>query len=172
MFPDFFKTPTDWYDFFYEHKEMLGQTEEKFFKPFYNTSYEDISVIILTDTEENNTGIPYECNLGSYFSLPLQNMYTELKGEGYFPTMDGNLYSWNKQNVMLLNDDRSEILNIILKKLNTRKDIVYVLLGNSKRNFSNALYYPDPKTKEFIGCNMFYEINNKLLELNKKTISW
>jgi uracil-DNA glycosylase len=161
IYPDFFKLCNEWTDFFYspdmektilpilselEDEKKYYPEPENIFRCFYMTSYNNIKVVILGQDPYHNgsaTGLSFDVKLGNPLNPSLQNIYKELESEGFYPIKDGNLESWYKQGVLLLNtaltvrpSDPESHLELwtpfsekIIKKLSEKDFIVWVLFG-------------------------------------------
>ena len=159
-YPDFFKLCQNWTEFFYspEMEEtiipILNKLDEETYYPdssdifrcFYVTPFNNINVVILGQDPYHNgsaTGLCFDVKLGNPLNPSLQNIYKELENEGFYPTKDGNLESWCKQGVLLLNTaltvlDGSPESHIelwssfskkVIQKLSEKDFIVWILLG-------------------------------------------
>jgi len=160
-YPDFFKLCNKWTDFFYSQemekiiiptiKQLNDEKKyypdpENIFKCFYMTSYDNVNVVILGQEPYQNgtaTGLCFDVKLGNPLNLSLQNIYKELESEGFYPIKDGNLESWSKQGVLLLNTTLtvrpsepesdmelwSPFSEKIIQKLSEKDFIVWILLG-------------------------------------------
>jgi len=72
------------------------------------------------------------------------------------------------------------LINIILKKLNMQKNLIFLLWGEGvfdKFNILNSKYNriimtPSPLVNEFVGCNCFKNVNNYLKMAGQKPVNW
>lgn len=159
-YPDFFKLCNEWTEFFYSsemektilpiidklEEEKYYPETENIFKSFYMTPYNNIKVVILGQDPYHNgsaTGLCFDVKLGNPLNPSLQNIYKELEAEGFSPVKDGNLESWTKQGILLLNTALtvkhsepeshlelwSDFSEKIIKKLSEKNFIVWIILG-------------------------------------------
>jgi len=160
-YPDFFKLCEKWTDFFYsnevenilvpvldtlEEEKKYYPEDQNIFRAFYITPFDNIKVVILGQDPYHNgsaTGLCFEVKLGNQLNPSLQNIYKELESDGFYPIKDGNLESWAKQGVFLLNtaltveesqpeshlDLWFDFSKKIINKLSEKETIVWVLLG-------------------------------------------
>lgn len=160
-YPDFFKLCEKWTDFFYsnevenilvpildtlEEEKKYYPEDQNIFRAFYITPFDNIKVVILGQDPYHNgsaTGLCFEVKLGNQLNPSLQNIYKELESEGFYPVKDGNLESWAKQGVFLLNtaltveesqpeshlDLWCDFSKKIINKLSEKETIVWILLG-------------------------------------------
>lgn len=178
---------------------------ENVFNALNLTRYQDVKVVIIGQDPYHEEGQAQ----GLAFSVPenfplppsLKNIYKELKSDlGIDKGNNGDLTSWAKQGVLLLNtvltvrkgnanshkDHGWEIFTSeIVKKLNQRKEpIIFVLWGNYAKSFETLIdtsrhyilkaAHPSPLSafNGFFGCKHFSKINNILKQNNKKEIDW
>jgi uracil-DNA glycosylase len=132
----------------------------------------------------------------------LKNIYKEIEAEfGYqMPKDNGNLSSWAKQGVLLLNSVLTvqkglanshkgkgweQFTMQIVKELNKReKPLVFLLWGNGAKNvgavvdknkhFVLSCAHPSPLSayNGFFGCNHFKKANEILESLGDEPINW
>lgn len=168
----------------YKSGKKVFPVKRDIFKPFTNTNYKDLKVVILGDNpyaNDKDTGIAFanEEKHGVYISEPLikiENCISNNLRDGlYF--MDYSLDRWSKQGVLLLNSSLSAIrgqegshsfywsyfIKYLLKSLSEdNTGIIYCLWGNQAQSF-----------KQYIN-----EKNNYILEFTnpsdavKKGIDW
>ena len=179
--------------------------EENRFNFLKLTPYNEVKVVIMGQDPYHEVGQAH----GLAFSvlentkLPpsLVNIYKELKDDlGIEISKSGNLTSWAKQGVLLLNSVLTvrehfanshknkgweEFTDYIIKVLNERSEpIIFVLWGNfaikkSKLITNNHHYiltsaHPSPLSayQGFFGCKHFSKINEILKVNNKSSIDW
>lgn len=177
----------------------------KIFNAFELTPFTALKVVILGQDPYHNPGQA----MGLSFSVPdgvkpppsLQNIYKELKYDIGMPIPNtGNLTSWAKQGVLLLNailtvraeepgshakigwmnftDDLIRLLS------NEKKGLVFILWGNfagqkqllidaTKHKILKAAH-PSPLSAHngFFGCKHFSKTNEYLLQIKKDPIDW
>lgn len=120
-YPSFFNLCDKWTEFFYseeienilipilnelDDEKKYYPEDENIFKCFYMTPFDNIKVVILGEEPYNNgsaTGLCFDLRFGNHLNISLQNIYKELESEGFYPVKDGNLESWSRQGVFLLN---------------------------------------------------------------------
>lgn len=168
-------------------------------------SFEDVKVVILGQDPYHEPhqahGLAFSVEEGVDLPRSLQNIYTEIHNELniVMPT-SGNLTSWAKQGVLLLNtvltvrrgaaDSHKgrgweNFTDAVIKKLNERdKPVIFVLWGNNAKAkiplITNTKHYilkaahPSPlsASKGFFGCNHFKMINEILKSKGEKPIDW
>ena len=172
-YPDFFKLCNNWTDFFYSSEmektiipilKELNQDEEKKYYPesenifrcFYMTAYDNIKVVIIGQEPYDNgsaSGLCFDIKLGFPLNHSLQNIYKELDSEGFYPIKDGNLESWTKQGVFLLNTSLTvrpseqeshcelwrHFSEKIIEKLSEKNFIVWILLGKKASDWKEFI---------------------------------
>ena len=200
----YFKELMKFVDEEYDTKTVYPPKEE-IFNALNYTSYKDVKVVILGQDPYHG----YNQAHGLSFSVKdsvktppsLVNIYKELKQENLIddiPTT-GNLESWAKQGILLLNavltvresEPNSHknkgwetLTDKIISSLSDRNEpVVFLLWGNyarAKKSIINDKHYvleaahPSPlsASRGFFGCDHFIKTNKILKELNKKEINW
>ena len=200
----YFKELMKFVDEEYDTKTVYPPKEE-IFNALNYTSYKDVKVVILGQDPYHG----YNQAHGLSFSVKdsvktppsLVNIYKELKQENMIddiPTT-GNLESWAKQGILLLNavltvresEPNSHknkgwetLTDKIISSLSDRNEpVVFLLWGNyarAKKSIINDKHYvleashPSPlsASRGFFGCDHFIKTNKILKELNKKEINW
>jgi uracil-DNA glycosylase len=179
------------------------------FTAFNYFNFEDLNIVILGQDVYHNerNGIP-EAH-GLCFSVPklvhkppsLNNLFKELHNDLNIPIPNhGNLESWAKQGVLLLNcaltvrqkkpgshykywkSYTDSLLEYISKN---KKNVIYILLGNfakNKKKFINCdenfiieANHPSPLSANrggFFGSKIYSKCNQILEQLNKNPINW
>lgn len=169
------------------------------------TDYDDVKVVIIGQDPYHGTGEAH----GLSFSVlegvakppSLKNIFKELKDDlGIDEPNHGNLSSWTKEGVMLLNSvltvekDKpashqnkgwETFTDAVIKKINEKqKSVVFILWGNfaksKKALITNNLHYiieaahPSPfsANKGFFGTKPFSKTNDFLIKNNEKPINW
>ena len=83
----------------------------------------------------------------------MQNIYKELESEGFYPVKDGNLESWTKQGILLLNtaltvkesepESHIDLWNPfskkIIQKLSEKDFVVWVILGKKAEHWKTYI---------------------------------
>jgi len=175
------------------------------FNAFKLTRPSNIKVVILGQDPYHGKGQAH----GLSFSVPngvkippsLRNIFKELQSDlnHSIPT-NGNLDSWAKQGVLLLNTTLTVrekragshqklgwelFTNRIIKKISDEKEgIIFLLWGafaqkksemiNPKKHYILTTTHPSPFSayKGFLGCKHFSKTNKILLDNNQKPINW
>lgn len=190
-------------------KEYINKTvfpkRENIFRAFKLTEYDKVKVVILGqdpyhDVNQAN-GLAFSVNEGVKLPPSLVNIYKEITNEygGVIPK-NGDLESWAKQGVLLLNTVltvRAHMPNShknkgwetftdeVIRKLNDKsKPIVFLLWGNNAKSKKSLIdtnkhyvlesVHPSPLSSHrgFFGCNHFIKVNEILNYLNEGEIKW
>lgn len=170
------------------------------------TSYEDTKVVILGQDPYHGPGqahgLAFSVQTIGKFPPSLQNIFKELNKEfGYeIPKTNGNLTSWAKQGVLLLNTlltveeykpssymkrGWEELTNSIINHLNNRENpMVFLLWGTFARSkkalITNPKHivlettHPSPLSAYggFLGSNCFKNANEELVKMGYEPINW
>lgn len=178
------------------------------FKAFELTSLQKVKVVIMgqdpfhglnSDGTPQAQGLSFSVKRGAKVPPSLVNIYKELKStvEDFQIPNHGDLSSWSKQGVLLLNqcltvrpgspDSHKEIwLSLIKKVINAILDVnqncIFVLWGRKAQKIQKMLGgrsiileagHPSPMSvKDFYGCNHFNKINDLLKGQGKSPINW
>ena len=195
---------------FLDNERNQGKTvfpaKEDIFNAFEYTGFEDIKVVILGQDPYHNVGqahgLAFSVNLGVAIPPSLRNMYKELEAsvEGFQISSHGDLTSWAKQGVFLLNTT----LTVEAHKANSHKDIgwetftdsiiqkisenkesvVFMLWGAHARKKKSLIdgskhlilesSHPSPLSayRGFLGCDHFVLANDYLKKMNSRIIDW
>jgi len=171
----------------------------------FRLSYKDVKVVILGQDPYHGVGeahgFAFSC-LKTPIPPSLKNIYKELYDDlGIEKDMlDGNLFPWVKQGVMLLNAgltvekdkpnshkdlDWHIFTDEVIRKLNEReKPVVFILWGNNARAkkslITNSRHlviesaHPSPFSARngFFGSKPFSKTNNFLIKNNINPIKW
>jgi len=173
-YPIFFNLCGKWTDFFYssdienilipilndledlDDKKKYYPEDINIFRCFYMTYFDNIKVVILGQDPYYNgsaTGLCFDIKLGSPLNPSLQNIYKELELEGFYPVKDGNLESWTKQGVLLLNtsltvrtsetDSHLELWSSfskkVIEKISEKEFVVWVILGKKASDWKDYI---------------------------------
>ena len=163
------------------------------------TPYKDVKVVILGQDPYHGTGeahgLSFSVQKGVKKPPSLKNIFKELKDDlGYDEPADGDLTSWAKQGVLLLNSvltvekDKAAshkdlgwnlLTDHIIKLLNQKQEpVVFILWGNFARNkkvfITNSKHliiespHPSPFSANsgFFGSKPFSKTNNFLIKNN------
>ncbi|EOD6231402.1 uracil-DNA glycosylase [Enterococcus hirae] len=169
------------------------------------TPYEKVKVVILGQDPYHGVnqahGLSFSVQPGVKIPPSLNNIYKELQSDlGISPVKYGNLVSWAKQGVLLLNTVLTvregqayshrgkgwEILtDKIIEKLNEReKPIVFILWGkpaqekmkmiDKSRHIILTSAHPSPLSahRGFLGSKPFSKTNDALMALGETPIDW
>ncbi|MGG7165479.1 uracil-DNA glycosylase [Clostridium ihumii] len=177
----------------------------KIFEALKLTSYKDTKIVILGQDPYHGPnqahGLSFSVEKGVQTPPSLLNIYKELKNtlNCYIPN-NGNLTSWAKQGVLLLNTsltvragEANSHRNIgweiftdkIISLLNEREEpVIFILWGknakdkvkliDTNRHYILTAAHPSPlsASRGFFGCNHFEKANDILKNLNKEPIDW
>ena len=169
------------------------------------TAFKDIKVVLLGQDPYHNVGQA----MGLSFSVPkgkdlppsLVNMYKEINAELGVPiSKSGDLTSWAKQGVLLLNTVLTvrehqpnshkgkgwEVFtdSIIKKISDNREGVVFLLWGANARSKKSLIderkhlilesVHPSPLSAYagFFGCGHFKKTNEYLMSIGKEPIDW
>lgn len=200
---DYFKNLLNIVNDLYKEKTIYPPKKDVF--NAFRLSYKDIKVVILGQDPYHGDGeahgFAFSC-LKTPIPPSLKNIYKELYDDlGIEKDMlDGNLFSWVKQGVMLLNtvltvekDKPNSHKNLdwhiftdeVIKKLNERdKPVVFILWGNNARAKKDLITnkkhlviesaHPSPFSARngFFGSKPFSKANNFLKENGINPINW
>ena len=169
------------------------------------TPYNDVRVVIIGQDPYHEPlqahGLAFSVLEGIKLPPSLKNIYKEIESDlGIKRSGSGNLTSWARQGVLLLNNVltvREHEANShkgkgweyftdkIVEKLNEREEqIIFVFWGNNAKGKQKLITNPDhivltaphPSPLSayhgFFGCGHFSKINELLKENNKKEINW
>lgn len=169
------------------------------------TPYEEVKVVILGQDPYHGVnqahGLSFSVQPGVKTPPSLVNIYKELKNDlGIEPVSHGNLVTWAKQGVLLLNTVLTvregqayshrgkgweQLTDAIIEKLNERdKPIVFILWGkpaqekmkmiDKSRHIIITAPHPSPLSahRGFFGSKPFSKTNAALLALGETPIDW
>lgn len=169
------------------------------------TPYEEVKVVILGQDPYHGVnqahGLSFSVQPGVKTPPSLVNIYKELKNDlGIEPVSHGNLVTWAKQGVLLLNTVLTvregqayshrgkgweQLTDAIIDKLNERdKPIVFILWGkpaqekmkmiDKSRHIIITAPHPSPLSahRGFFGSKPFSKTNDALLALGETPIDW
>jgi len=175
------------------------------FNAFELTPFDNVEVVIIGQDPYHGDGQAH----GLCFSVPeditippsLKNIYKEIQDDigGEIPKT-GNLESWAKQGVLLLNATLTVRAHLagshqnkgwetftdsVIKNISDKKEnIVFILWGNYARNKKSLIdtnkhlvleaSHPSPFSaySGFFGCKHFSKTNEYLKEKGKKEVKW
>ena len=185
--------------------QIVSPAINKIFKAFNNTSFSEVKVVILGQDPYHGAnqanGLSFSVNADVPLPPSLKNIFQEINNDiGETNLKHGDLTSWTKQGVLLMNSSLTVIkgkagshsnigwetfTNNIIKKLSNQKNgLVFILWGNfakSKEALINKnghlilkSAHPSPLSayRGFWGAKHFSKTNFFLKKKNKKPIDW
>ena len=177
----------------------------KMFNAFNNTSFSEVKVVILGQDPYHGAnqanGLSFSVNADAPLPPSLKNIFQEINNDvGETHLKHGDLTSWTKQGVLLINSSLTVIKgkagshatigweiftdNIIKKLSSQRNDLVFILWGNyaiSKEALINKnghlvlkSAHPSPLSayRGFWNSKHFSKTNSFLKKRDKKPIDW
>lgn len=201
---DYFKSVVYFVNKTYKEKNIFPP-KERILSALSITDYNDVKVVILGQDPYHGVGeangLAFSVNDGVRIPPSLQNIYKELNSDlGIEIPNTGNLESWAKEGVLLLNtvltvekDKPASHKNIgweiftdsIIKKLNERMEpVVFILWGNFAKSKKSLITNPNHLIIEsshpspfsvhygFFGSKPFSKTNEFLKKNNIKEIDW
>ena len=169
------------------------------------TPYEAVKVVILGQDPYHGInqahGLSFSVQPGVAIPPSLRNIYKELQSDlGISPVTHGNLVSWAKQGVLLLNTVLTvregqayshrgkgweQLTDAVIKKLNEREEpIVFILWGKPAQEKSAMIdtsrhaiiksVHPSPLSanRGFFGSKPFSQTNQLLTSWGEEPIDW
>ena len=169
------------------------------------TPYEKVKVVILGQDPYHGAnqahGLSFSVQPGVKIPPSLNNIYKELQSDlGIKPVNHGNLVSWAKQGVLLLNtvltvregqayshrgQGWERLTDTIIEKLNEREQpVVFILWGkpaqekmkmiDKSKHIILTSSHPSPLSahRGFFGSKPFSKTNDALLALGEQPIDW
>ena len=201
---DYFKTLSSFIE--KERKiETIFPPFELTFAALKYTPLEKVKVVILGQDPYHNynqaNGLSFSVGNGVKKPPSLKNIFKELQSDlGHKIPTSGNLKSWSKQGVLLLNSTLTvrahvpgshqkkgwETFTDKIIKLTSQKcrNIVFILWGNfakkkiklidKKKHFIISSVHPSPFSAKngFFGSKPFSKCNDYLTSVNKERINW
>ena len=184
-------------------KEKLVLTKPNdFFRAFTVCELDKIKVVIVGQDPYHTPGVAnglaFSVNKGSKIPPSLKNIFKELRADLGIESMHGDLISWARQGVFLLNTSLSvcagkaashsnigweKFTDKAISLVQNKKNIIFLLWGNQARkkrslissdNFVFEASHPSPLSAHigFHGCRHFSKTNAKLIELGLDPIDW
>ncbi len=178
---------------------------DKIFNAFDLTPFDKAKVVILGQDPYHGRGqahgLCFSVNPGIAFPPSLVNIFKELKSDlGFMPPATGELSSWAKQGVLLLNtvltvrentaDSHKnkgweQFTDCVIKQISEKKEhVVFILWGNKAKVKTQIIdaskhciltaAHPSPlsATRGFFGCAHFSKTNEYLKSKNIEPIDW
>lgn len=201
---DYYKKLHNYVENEYLHKTIFPP-RQNIFRALNLCDYEDVKVVILGQDPYHGMGEAH----GLSFSVlegvnkppSLKNIFKELKDDlGIDEPKNGNLSSWTKEGVMLLNSvltvekDKpashqnhgwETFTDAVIRKINEKKKpVVFILWGSfaksKKAIITNKIHciiesaHPSPfsANKGFFGTKPFSRANDFLIKNGEKPINW
>ena len=192
--------------FYYEEKQKfrIFPPENKLFSALNLTSFEDLKVVIIGQDPYHGlgqaNGLCFSVSDGIKKPPSLLNIFKELKSDLGYPIPEtGNLESWAKQGVLLLNTTLTvregkpgshskkgwetftdKVISIISQH---KEGVIFLLWGNhamdkeilidTTKHLVLKAAHPSPLAKgAFFGCKHFSKTNSHLVQLGKEPINW
>jgi uracil-DNA glycosylase len=185
--------------------KTIYPAKQDVFNAFTYCNWNDVKIVILGQDPYHGAGEAH----GLAFSVPtgvkippsLKNIYKELQADVNLPlATTGNLQSWAKQGVLLINASLTVIANTpnshaaigwhtftdaIIQQISAQKSgIIFMLWGKFAQqktslidtNKHTILQAPHPSPFSahtgFLGCKHFSKANQLLVQQNKTAIDW
>lgn len=189
----------------YESETVLPE-KSSIFKALELTDYENVKVVILGQdpypNPNNAMGLAFSVKPNVNVPMSLQNIYTERYHDLGIPTSNsGDLTSWAKQGVLLLNTSLTVAMNnsdshrdigwteftdgVIKALVNRNKPVVFILWGSHAQSKTDLIpkknnilvlksSHPSPFSARisFFGSYPFSKTNHFLSEHGSKPINW
>ena len=185
--------------------KVIYPAKENIFNALKLTSYNNVKVVIIGQDpyhEPNQAhGLAFSVLEGIKLPPSLKNIYKEIERSlNIKMSGSGNLTSWAKQGVLLLNNVLTVeehkanahkgkgwefVTDKIVEKLNEREEmIIFVFWGNNAKGKQKLITnpnhvvltapHPSPLSayQGFFGCGHFLKINEILTKYNKENINW
>ncbi|MFT4646149.1 MAG: uracil-DNA glycosylase [Planctomycetota bacterium] len=179
--------------------------EEDIFQVFNTIPFEDIKVVVLGQDPYHGAGqahgLSFSVPIGQKIPPSLKNMYKELQQDVDFTMPNhGNLNSWAKQGVFLLNAVLTvnakepashkkaaweNFTDFVIETISKEKEgVVFLLWGNFAKKKASLIdaekhlileaAHPSPFSayNGFYGCKHFSKTNTYLEKNGKKAIDW
>lgn len=187
-----------------DQKHLVLPPKEKRMSCFKLTPYDDVKVVIIGQDPYHNIGqahgLSFSVEQGAY-PPSLKNIYQELVDDLHIPyPQTGNLYSWAKQGVLLLNTVLTVVLHQpmshqkkgwegftleVVKKINEKdQSVVFILWGAHAQSFIPYINqdkhliikapHPSPLSahRGFFGSKPFSKTNHFLMSKGMSPIDW
>ena len=184
--------------------KIVYPPSKQVFNTFKKTEFWHTKIVILGQDPYHGhgqaNGLAFSVNKGSKIPPSLSNIYKEINDDiGFSPPAHGDLTSWAKQGVLLLNTVLTveankanshrqkgweEFTDSVMKSLNqAQQHIVFLLWGKpaqqkipliDKRHTILTAPHPSPLSayRGFFGCKHFSQANQALINHHQEPISW
>ena len=199
----YYKYLTEFIENEYKNKAIYPEYKN-IFRAMELTDYDDVKVVILGQDPYHGTGeahgLSFSVREGTKIPPSLRNIFKELKSDVKITKTNGDLTSWARQGVLLLNSVLTVEKDMpashkgkgwemftdnVISYLNEREEpIVFVLWGNyakeKKKLITNKNHeiimsaHPSPfsASRGFFGSKPFSKINKFLRENDMDEIKW
>lgn len=186
-------------------EQMIYPVMQDIWQAFELTPYNDVKVLILGQDPYHGPnqahGLSFSVQKGVKIPPSLRNIYKELEEDlGIKPANHGDLTSWAKQGIFLLNtvltvrqgqaySHRGKgwemLTDAVIRALNNREEpVIFLLWGNAsiakkalidtKKHIVLTSPHPSPLSahRGFFGSKPFSKINDALIDLGEEPIDW
>lgn len=186
-------------------EQMIYPVMQDIWQAFELTPYNDVKVLILGQDPYHGPnqahGLSFSVQKGVKIPPSLRNIYKELEEDlGIKPANHGDLTSWAKQGIFLLNtvltvrqgqaySHRGKgwemLTDAVIRALNNRKEpVIFLLWGNAsiakkalidtQKHIVLTSPHPSPLSahRGFFGSKPFSKINDALIDLGEEPIDW
>ncbi len=187
-------------------KKIIYPPEPQIFSAFDNTPFEQVKVVILGQDPYHGPnqahGLCFSVNDGIPFPPSLRNIFKEMQEDlpGFKIPLSGNLISWTRQGVLLLNATLTvraaeagshqnkgweNFTDEVIRQLSEKREhLVFILWGNFAQSKARLIdsgkhhiiksAHPSPLSayNGFFGSKPFSQTNQYLLENRIKPIDW
>ncbi|HJB22561.1 MAG TPA: uracil-DNA glycosylase, partial [Candidatus Jeotgalibaca pullicola] len=186
-------------------EQTIYPVMQDIWQAFELTPYNDVKVLILGQDPYHGPnqahGLSFSVQKGVKIPPSLRNIYKELEEDlGIKPANHGDLTSWAKQGIFLLNtvltvrqgqaySHRGKgwemLTDAVIRALNNRKEpVIFLLWGNAsiakkalidtKKHIVLTSPHPSPLSahRGFFGSKPFSKINDALIDLGEEPIDW
>lgn len=193
-----------------EIKDLLNNYQDFYYPCFDNvfrafnlTSFNDVKVVFIGQdpypNKDDACGLAFSVNRDHNLPKSLINIFKALELDLNITRTNGDLSSWAKQGVLLLNtcltynsQNPKSHLNIgwqdmsndVIISLSNRGKVIFVLLGNYALSFKKLIDednntiisapHPSPLSayRGFFDAHIFNQINDALIKYNYQPIDW
>ncbi|AZP03410.1 uracil-DNA glycosylase [Jeotgalibaca ciconiae] len=186
-------------------EQTIYPVMQDIWQAFELTPYNDVKVLILGQDPYHGPnqahGLSFSVQKGVKIPPSLRNIYKELEEDlGIKPANHGDLTSWAKQGIFLLNtvltvrqgqaySHRGKgwemLTDAVIRALNNRKEpVIFLLWGNAsiakkalidtQKHIVLTSPHPSPLSahRGFFGSKPFSKINDALIDLGEEPIDW
>lgn len=185
------------------YQDAFLPKKAQIFKALQLTNFYDVKVVILGQdpypNKQDANGLAFSVDRDYNLPKSLLNIFKALEIDLDIKKTNGDLTSWAKQGVLLLNSYLTidtnnkqahlcigweEITDKIIGDLSKRGHVIFVLLGNfakskvklinQEKNIIITAPHPSPLSayRGFFNAHIFTKINQALVEYNYSKINW